>query len=159
MNHKPRELFLGANKPYLLKRHDCVWIIISGEVEIYYTYLDEEGRIKSPRNYLYTAKKGEMLFSLKTAPHTEGLTLMIVSADAKLIELRKEYLTYLNANLLVFKVEQWILQLGACLQNQPIPRLYEVLGETDTLKKGLASHDVRYQLQLHHQRDCAVIRI
>ncbi|MEL6133952.1 MAG: NHLP bacteriocin export ABC transporter permease/ATPase subunit, partial [Bacteroidota bacterium] len=118
---KPKEIRLGANKPFLLTKHDCAWIIVSGEVEVYYANLNEEARLKSPRSFLYTAKKGEILFSLKENSDPEGLNLMAVSAEAKLIELRKEYLTNLNANQLGHKVEQWVLKLAECLQTQAVP--------------------------------------
>ncbi|MEL6696401.1 MAG: NHLP bacteriocin export ABC transporter permease/ATPase subunit [Bacteroidota bacterium] len=124
---KPLEIRLGANKPFVLSKHDCAWIVVSGEVEVYYAQLNEDGKLQSPRNYLYTAHKGEMLFSLKEASTLKGINLMAVSAEAKLIELRKEYLTNLNANQLGSKVDKWVLKLAECLQTQPVPRIYTPL--------------------------------
>ena len=131
----PKEIFLGANKPFLLTQTDSVWIVASGEVEVYYAVLDKEGNLQSSRNYIYSAKKGELLFSLKRAQGFPGIHLMVVSAEAKLIQIRKEFLANLNPNQLSYKVDQWILKLSHHLQDKPTPRLYQPLeaGATSTL--------------------------
>ncbi|RMG20986.1 MAG: NHLP bacteriocin export ABC transporter permease/ATPase subunit [Bacteroidetes bacterium] len=136
MHRKPTEIALGANKPFLLSKHDCVWIIASGEVEVYYAKLDSQGNIESSRNYLYSAGKGEMLFSLKSTPEVAGINLLVVSSAAKLIEIRKEFLAQLNPNQLTRKVDQWLLKVGACLQQKNAPRMYEALENTQHLLLG-----------------------
>lgn len=127
----PKKIILGANKPFLLTKHDCVWVITSGEVEVYYASLNKDGKIESARNFLYSAKKGEMLFSLKNASTHSSLSLLVVSSDAKLIEIRKEFLANLNPNQLTHKVDQWILKFGASIQEYSIPRIYEALENDD----------------------------
>lgn len=124
---KPKKILLGANKPFLLTKHDCVWIVVSGEVEVYFTELNEQGKIDTPRNFLFSAGKGEMLFSLKDHTTKTDLCLLVVSSDAKLIEVRKEHLPKLNQNQLAHKVDKWILKLGKCLKVSKIPRIYNAL--------------------------------
>ncbi len=127
----PKEIKLGASNPFLLTKHDCVWIIASGEVEVYYVTLDEKGSLQSSRHFLYAAGKGEMLFSLKMSESSHGLTLMVISSNAKLIEIRKEYVANLDLTQLCYKVDQWILKLAESLQTNTPPRIYTNLEESD----------------------------
>ncbi|MCI4670059.1 MAG: NHLP bacteriocin export ABC transporter permease/ATPase subunit [Bacteroidia bacterium] len=138
MERKPEEIILGANKPFVLQRSDSVWIVTSGVVEIFYAITDKHGTIKSHRKFLYEAKKGEMLFSLKKEGLDQSLSLIAVSSDAKLIEIRKNYLLSLNSRQLAYKVEKWIEKNAQYLQQAKPPRLYTAIEEqTDiSLTKG-----------------------
>ncbi|WNJ16376.1 NHLP bacteriocin export ABC transporter permease/ATPase subunit [Pontibacter sp. G13] len=127
MNEIPTPIQLVGNKPFLLLRHDCLWIVVDGQVEVYYTVLDEKGEINSARRYMYTAGKGEMLLSLKSEPDQPGICMMAVSGRAKMVEVNKNWLARLNDQQLQFKVEQLIFRFSSFIQaNQP-PRTYQPL--------------------------------
>jgi NHLM bacteriocin system ABC transporter ATP-binding protein len=142
MDFKPKEIILRANKPLLLSKPDCVWVIVSGELEVYYSRVDKQGNIRSSRKYLYSASKGEMLFSLQEAGRVNSVALLAVSSEAKLIEVRKEFLPRLNANQLSIKFEKWVVKMGACFNEKAIPRVYESLEDCDDFE--LVEGDIAY---------------
>ncbi|MEM9824172.1 MAG: hypothetical protein AAF985_24010, partial [Bacteroidota bacterium] len=130
-----REIKIGTNQPLLLSQHDKVWMILAGEVEIFYVNLNERGALSSSRSFLYTAKKGDLLFSLKTKKTLNGICLMAVSSKARLIEYRKEEIAEVNPYQLQNQLNEWILNLSESLQSNPPPRVYEALenGQKTTL--------------------------
>jgi len=96
MENRPLQIPLGANKPFFLDRNDSFWVVASGEVEIFYVKIDPEKNLKSSRNYLYTAKKGDILFSLKKGNDFDEFSLIAVSPESKLIEVHKSYIGSLD---------------------------------------------------------------
>lgn len=88
---KPTSIVLGTNKPFFLDKNDHIWVVASGEVEIYYVKKDAEGTLNSSRNYLYTAQKGDILFTLKLGNTFDAFSLIAVSPSSKLIEVHKSF--------------------------------------------------------------------
>ena len=132
-----QEIPLGANQPFFLDRHDRAWRGQAGGVELFYADLDPEGNFRSPRNFLYRAGTGDLLLSLHTQAHTEGLTLMAVSHDARLEETSLEQLLETAPETLVEPVEDWVIKLAASLYEGSFPRIYQPLepGNTLSLRK------------------------
>jgi len=127
MKNRPIPISLNANKPFFLDRNDHFWVVADGNVEIYYVKRDKEGHLKSARNYLYTAQKGDILFTLRTGTEFDEFSLIAVSPNSKLIEVNKSYIGRLNK-----------VQLSQKIQPENKPKIYRDLvpNETITLKKG-----------------------
>ncbi len=123
------KISLGANKPLVLDNHDKFWMVTFGEVDVYYVNINAKGDYTSKLTHLYSAKKGELLFSLLTAPVQNGMKLLAVSADAKLLELNKNELLVVDHTFLKFHINKWILKLIDKLYQENIPRVYTGLVE------------------------------
>jgi len=134
MKNRPIQIQLGANKPFFLDRNDSFWVVASGEVEIFYVQIDQEKNLKSSRNYLYTAKKGDILFSLKRGNEFDEFSLIAVSPESKLIEVNKSYIGSLNKPQLSDKVERWINSLSQTIHQANKPKIYQ-----DILTSGVLS--------------------
>ena len=66
--HEKKKIYIGVNEPFILNDHKSFWMVVDGEVDLYYVNISKEGTYQSQLNYLYTAKKGELLFSLLNRP-------------------------------------------------------------------------------------------
>lgn len=124
MKVKPTEVFLGASQPFFLDKNDHCWLVSSGEVEVYYVTRDENNQLTSARNHLYTARKGDILFSLKTGEAFDPFCLIVVSPEGKLIEMHKSILGRLNKDQLSPKVEGWVNALANYVHEEKTPKVY-----------------------------------
>lgn len=138
MKNRPSQIQLGANKPFFLDKNDSFWVVASGEVEIFYVQIDQERNLKSSRNYLYTAKKGDILFSLKKGNDFDEFSLIAVSPECKLIEVNKSYIGNLNKPQLSDKIERWINSLSQTIHQANKPKIYQDIKTSGvlSLKKG-----------------------
>ncbi len=141
----PHEIFIGANRPYPLDKHDRIWMITAGEVEIFYADLDENQSLRSARKYLYTATKGDLVFSLHTAEQQEGLSLIAISSEARLVEIQKTDISQLDSGQFGEQLDRWIIQVSASLQVENSPRVYLPLeeGEAYSLKKNQVAYPAK----------------
>lgn len=122
-----KKINIGASESMILDSHDKFWMVISGEVDLFYVKIDEKGAYQSRLTYLYRAKKGELLFSLLVQPLEEGIKLLVMSSGAKLLELNKNKLMGVDHTFLKFHIEKWISNLTARLHRVNIPRVYTQL--------------------------------
>lgn len=127
MKNRPIVKPLSANTPFFLDRNDHIWIVASGEVDLYLVKRTPEGTLKSSRNYLYTAQKGDMLFSLKTGAEFNEFSLIAVSPSGKLLEIHKSYVGNLDKAQLGHKVERWISSISTTVQRENKPKVYQDL--------------------------------
>lgn len=137
-----KKISIGANSPIILDGHDKFWMVLSGEVDVFYVNVDENGSYTSRLNYLYRVKKGELLFSLLTKPAAVGIKLLAVSSDAKLLELSKNKLIHIDHTFLKFHINKWILGLTTRLHQGNIPRTYKPLGNGTEVS--LANNEIAY---------------
>ncbi len=129
---------LGIDKSLILSEHDRFWMITSGEVDVFYVQLDKDGTYLSSTRHLYTAKAGELLFSLLTNEEIEkDIKLLVVSKGASLIALNKNKLLEIDSLYLKSMIEKWVLKISNRLHNNIAPRVYKGLSplETTFLKK------------------------
>lgn len=124
---RPTEVFLGTNKPFFLDKNDHIWVVASGEVEIYCVKRAADGALKSSRNYLYTAQKGDILLSLRTGTDFDEFSLIAVSPESKLIQVHKSFIGILDKGQLTQKIERWMAALSACIQLGTKPKNYRDL--------------------------------
>lgn len=130
MKNRPSVLQLGANKPFFLDRNDHFWVVASGEVDLYFVKRNRENQLESSRNYVYTASKGDILFSLKTGTNFNEFSLIAVSSNSKLIEVHKSYIGNLNKQQLNTKIERWVSSLSTFVHQENKPKVYHNLDET-----------------------------
>lgn len=128
-----KKIALGANKSLVLERHDKFWMVTAGEVDVYYVTIAEDGSYTSQLTHLYRAGKGELLFSLLTAPLKSGMKLLAVSSEATLLELDKNNLMVVDHTFLKHHINKWILKLVDKLYQANIPRVYKVLENGATI--------------------------
>lgn len=131
---KPTQVFLGANQPFYLDKNDHFWVVASGQVEIYYVQQKPEGGLKSSRNYLYTAQKGDILFSLKTGTDFDEFSLIAVSPESKLIEVHKSFAGRLDKAQLSNKIDRWVTAIAARIHQENKPKVYRDLVSGEPLK-------------------------
>ncbi|MBU2974985.1 NHLP bacteriocin export ABC transporter permease/ATPase subunit [Zobellia sp. B3R18] len=131
-----KKIILSANKKLILENHESFWMVISGEVDIYYVNVSINGAYSSQLNHLYRAGKGELVFSLLTRPLKSGMKLLVVSAGAKLLELNRNELLNVDHTFLKFYINKWILKLADKLYRENIPRIYKALDENKDLTLG-----------------------
>ncbi|WP_367393044.1 NHLP bacteriocin export ABC transporter permease/ATPase subunit [Lewinella sp. LCG006] len=146
MKMRPTEVHLGASKPFFLAKNDHCWMVASGEVEIYYVKTDEAGQLKSARNYLYTATRGDLLFSLKTGAEFDDFSLIAVSSASKLIEIHKSILGRVNKDQLSPKIANWVNAYAAYIHRENSPKIYRDLvrlNETIELKDKETAYPAR----------------
>jgi len=134
MKNRPIQVQLGANKPFFLDKNDHFWVVASGDVEIYYVKRDQEGNLKSARNYLYTAKQGDVLFSLKTGNKFNEFSLIAVSPKSKLIEVHKSFIGNLNKAQLTTKIERWVYSISESIHQKNKPKIYTDIDSEGVLK-------------------------
>ena len=145
MKNRPLQVYLSANKPFFLDKSDHFWVVADGVVEIYYVNRDTEGKLKSARNYLYTAKKGDVLFSLRTGTEFDEFSLIAVSPNSKLIEVNKSFIGKLNKTQLSQKVERWVTNLAVAIHTENKPKVYRDLSieENISLKKAETAYPAK----------------
>ncbi|QVY64629.1 NHLP bacteriocin export ABC transporter permease/ATPase subunit [Polaribacter sp. Q13] len=125
---------LVVNESLVLKDYDRFWMITSGEVDVFYVQVDSNGDYKSTLNYLYSAKSGELLFSLLTSieAQKENFRLIAISKGASLVAINKNKLFDIDHLFLKTMIDKWILKNANKIQQTQIPRLYTSL---ETYKK------------------------
>ncbi len=121
------KIILGVNKSIALKDVDRFWMITSGEVDIFYTNVGEDGEYKSSLKHLYTVKQGELLFSLQTSSVESDIKLIAVSAGATLLAINKNRLLDINPVFLKQLIDKWILKTANKIYHINPPRVYEAL--------------------------------
>ena len=137
-----KKISLGANKPMILDSHDRFWIIISGEVDLFFVDISDDGSYKSSLTFLYRAGKGDILFSLLTKSLKSGIKLLAVSGSATLLELSKNDLLDIDHAFLKHHIEKWIFSMVDRLNDESPPRTYHALDDGDTVS--LNKDDIAY---------------
>jgi len=134
MKNRPTIINLDTNKPFFLERSDFFWVVAAGDIEIYYVKRDKNGALKSSRNYMYTAKKGEVLFSLKTKKGFDEFSLIAVSPQGRLIEVNKSYIGNLDKNQLSQKIENWVTDTSKYIHQENKPKVYRDLASAGSFE-------------------------
>lgn len=115
---------LGINKPFVLNDPKSFWMVVDGAVDIFYVTIDSRGTYRSPLSYLYSAKKGEILFGLLNDKITEGIQIIATSSNARLMQLNKNNLMDIDHSFLKFHINKWICKLSKQIFKDPVPRIY-----------------------------------
>ncbi|WP_417941122.1 NHLP bacteriocin export ABC transporter permease/ATPase subunit [Flavobacterium sp. RS13.1] len=127
------KIHIGVEKPLILNNTDSFWMIISGEVNVFYTKVDDQGEYLCPLKYLYSAKNGELLFSLLPHGCAENMRLIVFSNEAKLLSIQKCDLLNIDRFFLKNMINKWILKTSAELSFNNAPRVYVALNDFEQL--------------------------
>jgi NHLM bacteriocin system ABC transporter ATP-binding protein len=127
------KIYIGVEKPFILDNSDRFWMVVSGEVNVFYTKVDDDGEYLCPLKYLYTAKKGELLFSLLPQECNNTIRLVLFSNEARLLPINKNNLLTIDHFFLKNMINKWILKTAAELNSLNPPRVYNALDDYDKL--------------------------
>ena len=119
-------IFSGLmDQSLILNKWDRFWMISSGEVDVFFTDVDKNGAYVSALKYLYSAKSGELIFSLLTKDvKNEGFRLLIISKGASIIAINKNKLLDIEHVYLKSMINRWIIKTSARIQSTIAPRIY-----------------------------------
>ncbi|WP_415329010.1 NHLP bacteriocin export ABC transporter permease/ATPase subunit [Chryseobacterium sp. MMS23-Vi53] len=127
------KIHIGVETPFSLDSSEKFWMILSGEVNVFYTEIGEDGKYLSALKFLYTAKKGELLFSLITKNCSENTRLIVFSNDANLVSINKSNLLEIDHFFLKKMIDTWILKTSSALDSSNSPRVYTSLDHFDVI--------------------------
>jgi len=127
------KIHIGVEKPLILNNTDSFWMIISGEVNVFHTKIDEQGEYLCALKYLYSAKQGELLFSLLPQECSDNIRLVVFSNEAKLLSIQKSDLLNVDHFFLKNMINKWILKTSSELSFNNAPRVYTALNDYDNI--------------------------
>ena len=120
-----KKIRLEENQSLILNKWDRFWMISSGEVDVFFTDVDKNGAYVSALKYLYSAKSGELIFSLLTKDvKNEGFRMLINSKGASIIAINKNKLLDIEHVYLKSMINRWIIKTSARIQSTIAPRIY-----------------------------------
>ena len=131
------KIYIGVENPFILNDTDRFWMILSGEVNVFYTKIDENGNYLNPLKHLYGAQKGEILFSLLSQENTENTRLIVSSNEATLLAIDKNNILEMDHFFLKNMINKWISKTSSVVNTISSPRVYRGLDEFNivTLEK------------------------
>ena len=127
------KIYIGVEKPLVLNDSDRFWMVISGEVNVFFTKVDEGGEYLCALRYLYSAKKGELLFSLIPQECNNNIRLVVFSNEATLLAINKSDLLNIDHFFLKNMINKWIVNTSVELHSVKAPRVYCPLDNYDNL--------------------------
>jgi NHLM bacteriocin system ABC transporter ATP-binding protein len=127
------KIYIGVEKPLILNRTDRFWMLVSGEVNVFYTKIDKEGEYLCALKYLYSAKQGELLFSLLPQECNNDVRLVVFSNQATLLSINKSNLLNIDHFFLKNMINKWILKTSTELNLHNAPRVYNALDDHNKL--------------------------
>jgi NHLM bacteriocin system ABC transporter ATP-binding protein len=123
------KIYIGVENPLVLNDSEKFWMVLSGEVNVFYTKVDEEEEYLIPLKHLYSARKGEILFSLLPKGCTENSRLIVTSNYATLLAIDKFDLLEMDHFFLKNMIEKWITKTSAVFSSNNSPRVYTAIDE------------------------------
>lgn len=112
-NHKGTPLKAGNNNPLLLEGRDNIWLIKSGNVDVF-SVKREEGWIKGARTYLFSAPSGSILFGMDLDSSLSHRCFLAAGVtDTLILNVSRKSLTDSLTGLdeLAYLTDQWILNI------------------------------------------------
>ncbi|MDZ7899433.1 MAG: NHLP bacteriocin export ABC transporter permease/ATPase subunit [Arcicella sp.] len=133
------KIYVGVENPFVLNDTDRFWMVLSGEVNVFYTKIDENGEYLNQLKHLYAAQKGEILFSLLTREQTDNTRLVVFSNEATLLGIDKNNLLEVDHFFLKNMINRWITKTSAVVNTTNSPRVYTGLDDfkITTLEKNV----------------------
>ena len=126
-----KKIKLEENQSIVLREFDRFWMITAGEIDVFYAAVDENGEYLSALKYLYSAKSGELLFSLMTSENKDdNYKLIAVSKGASIVAINKNKLLDIEHLFLKSMIDKWILKTAHRIQQVNSPRIYTTIEES-----------------------------
>lgn len=123
------KIHISVENPFILNQSDKFWMVLSGEVNIFYTKINEAGEYLRTLNHLYTAEKGELIFSLLPKENNENTRLIACASGATLIEIDKSNLLDVDHFFLKNMINKWISKTASKLNINNSPRVFKSIDE------------------------------
>ncbi len=139
---KNEKIYLGVEEPFVLNSSEQLWLILSGEVNVFYTKIDDNGKYLFALKHLYSAKNGEILFSLLTKSAEENTRLVVFSDRAVLLPIQKSDLLDIDHLFLKNMINKWIIKTSSQLIHFSAPRIYKPLDNFEETK--LSENTIAY---------------
>lgn len=124
---KHEKININVQSPFILEDSDKVWMILSGDVNVFSTKIDEEGNFLNSLQFLYSAGKGDLVFSLLRKDSAENTRIILYSSDAKLIPINKNDLVNMDHLYLKGMITKWIKNSTNSLSYGNSPRVYTAI--------------------------------
>ncbi|MDQ3913003.1 MAG: NHLP bacteriocin export ABC transporter permease/ATPase subunit [Actinomycetota bacterium] len=122
----------GGDKPVILDDPEKVWVVYSGEVNVF-SARAAEARISGPRRHLCRVEPGQALFGMDLSRAPEEMQVLAVGVlDATLLELSRSRLVELanepeHADQVVSVLDGWVALMSSALGGDPQPKESETL--------------------------------
>ncbi|MGD1809303.1 NHLP family bacteriocin export ABC transporter peptidase/permease/ATPase subunit [Dapis sp. BLCC M126] len=130
LENKGEHYFLEGNQPIIFESPQIIWLVKSGEVEIFYS-LESAGELIGNRDYLFTVKPGELIFNCDA--QTQGKLLGISLEKAELIQINLTNIDLtedLNNLSIPSLVEKWLNHLWEIQKSKVKSQNYEFVDES-----------------------------
>lgn len=122
------KICINVENPFILNETGRLWMVLSGEVNLFFTQIGDDGSYLVPLKHLYTVQKGEIVFSFLTENNTgSNIRLIAFSNNAKLLPVNKDSLLDMDHFFLKNMISQWISSTAAVLCTANSPRVYKAL--------------------------------
>ncbi len=121
------KIYIGVEEPFILNSTDKFWMLVSGEVNVFYVRVDEKGDYLCALKYLYSAKKGDLLFSLLAADSKNDVRLVVFSNEANLLGINKHELINIDHFFLTSMIDKWIVKTSFKINLSNTPKAYKTL--------------------------------
>ncbi|RSK47579.1 NHLP bacteriocin export ABC transporter permease/ATPase subunit [Hymenobacter rigui] len=129
MSSIKEKIYVSGETPFVLNRSDQFWMVLAGEVNVFYTKIDEGGNYTNRLIHLYTAKKGELVFSLLTPEVTKSTRLVAFSPASTLLSIEKTDLLEMDHFFLKNMIDKWIQKTSSVVNTGIAPRVYKALDD------------------------------
>jgi len=131
---KNEKIYIGVEEPFVLNSTEQLWLILAGEVNIFYTKIDKNGKYLCALKHLYAAKKGEIIFSLLTKSTENDTRLVVFSENAVLLPVNKSDLLNVDHLFLKNMINKWILKTSTEISCLSAPRVYKPLDSFEEIQ-------------------------
>nr|WP_314837791.1 NHLP bacteriocin export ABC transporter permease/ATPase subunit [uncultured Flavobacterium sp.] len=121
------KIYIGVEEPLILNDTDKLWMVVSGEVNVFYVRVDEKGDYLCALKYLYSAKKGDLLFSLLSTDCKNDTRLIVFSNEATLLSIDKHKLIAIDHFFLASMIDKWILKTSFKINLSNTPKTYKTI--------------------------------
>ncbi|WP_396175684.1 NHLP bacteriocin export ABC transporter permease/ATPase subunit [Flavobacterium sp.] len=124
---------LEQNQSFFLDKKDRFWMVSSGEAEVFYAFIDTDGKYISKLNYLFSVKQGNLLFGLDN-DIDDNFKLIVVSKNSKLIEIKVDKIQELDQVYFKSMFEKWISDIVSNIALKQNPRDFKNIEQTGSFE-------------------------
>ena len=124
---KHEKINIKVQSPLVLEDSDKVWMVLNGDVNVFSTRIDENGDFQNSLKFLYSAAKGDLIFSLLSKDSTECTRIILYSSGASLLPINKTNLINIDHLYLKGMINKWIKNSTNSFSYGNSPRIYTAI--------------------------------
>lgn len=129
---KNERIQIGIERPLILESSDSFWMITDGEANVFYTQVSPNGDYLTSLKFLYSVKKGELLFSLITGKKESNTRLIVFSNHASLVKINKNDISTIDSFFLKSMINKWISKTSK-IESTKLPRVYKTIDSYNSI--------------------------